>query len=356
MTLKLPVYLDLVLQDTLLTTSCSVVDYDLVCTINRSTSQKSKPVILNATRHFYLKKRLLTYKLDEDQTPIINPELNDFRRVKIQGAGSIPIETLLTLSCTSIQFEWLRDVLNLTNISSFRNISHVNFDSNGRFDRAAGYYQTVSLYPLKGLNLIVLEFTGPWFQDIIDSETQFFDFLTSFPNLQRLVADFDSETLSPGLLHTLFAKLPYLTEIGRLARVGRAFWRCFTNRTAAKAISKLEIGHLKCAYSHRIDANGDFLDLLAIGIRFAFPNLLDLKLYLGFQNIPSDKLLEICKGLKMGGANECRSTIRSICIYQMSGALSIRKQDWEYTSLVYGGGKTMKICLSDSQSLQVKFG
>jgi hypothetical protein len=137
-----------------------------------------------------------------------------------------------------------------------------------------------------------------------------------------------------------------------MARTGKSFWKQFP-KGALPHIRTLELGQVKYAYADRLDTEAEFLQFLALGVLWAFPNLRELHLHLAFQQVDPAVLLDIIKRLKEGtpGVQRC---LKRICIYQATDLFLVRDVAWRYVSLTHAGGHPVEIFVSGEKALDYK--
>ncbi|KAL5039400.1 hypothetical protein BDV3_002992 [Batrachochytrium dendrobatidis] len=196
----------------------------------------------------------------------------------------------------------LHDQINFDNISEFRYLKSIRMQSDGRLAHIRGIFRVSAITHFTSISATLTSLTldGPWFQNMIDYGAGLIQIFKQLTNLQKLVADFDAQTLTAQVLYDLFVSLPNLTEWATLGRIDQSFWRLF-RRGEASRLKRLTVGSRKYTFSRLLTGNTLFLRDLAFGILWAAPCLESLSLFLGYQSGTDMVLvLDIIKRLKEG--------------------------------------------------------
>lgn len=100
-------------------------------------------------------------------------------------------------------------------------------------------------------------------------------------------------------------------------------------------------------YSDRLDPSfvPDFFKYLALGVSWTFKKLNTLSIFLAYQQLDPELLLDICKSLKEDYAKN-EKTLKRINIFQATDLFLVQKMRWNYVSLTHAGGKPLEILIS----------
>ncbi|KAI8905567.1 hypothetical protein EDD86DRAFT_249143 [Gorgonomyces haynaldii] len=199
-------------------------------------------------------------------------------------------------------------------------------ESIGRFQHLEESYKTRWLEPIRQSKIQEIIFNGPFFQDIMDDQLLFYEFLMSL-DVQALVADFDCRKLGLDRLISLLRK-PGLRHVGRLGRFTTDLYKKVP-KFGCPHIQRLELGTTKYPYSHKL-YHATWLDQMGLGVLWLFPNLEHLDVHLGFQKVDVEHLLQMVIRIKQG--LEKKSTIRKICFYQTTDMNLIDDPRWQFTA------------------------
>lgn len=278
------------------------------------------------------------------------PFLFGFTHISFKEPSSIDFD-FIPDTCRALHLDTIQAEMDYSSLPSLQNITSLRIDTSGRFNNNEGYHRTRALAPIALLNLSVLILDGPWFQDLIDHGPRLLHLLKTLKTLTTLIADFDAhpKSLGPAGLHSLFSALPTLRHVGRLARVNKSFWKLF-KKGMHPQIKTIELGRIKSPYSWRLDPEPGFMQFLAFGVLWAFPNATIVKIHLGYQQVDPDVLLDICKQLKEGmeGGERARK-IGRIEFYQATDLFLVQDMRWNYVSLGRGDGFPLEIFISEER-------
>jgi hypothetical protein len=151
----------------------------------------------------------------------------------------------------------------------------------------------------------------------------------------------------------IFDILSNLKHIGRIAQIGKSFWRTF-QKGACPNITSIEVGQNKYQNSDMLDVakSPDFIQFLALGLSWTFPNLQTITIFLAHRQLDPEVLLEVFKDLKVKFCDGQK--LKRINVLQMTDISLIRDFMWTYLSLTHAGGRPIEIYVSSDAFLDTR--
>ena len=169
--------------------------------------------------------------------------------------------------------------------------------------------------------------------------------------MKTLILDIDCQRVKPQLVLKLL-NLPKLKHFGRLFNVDGTFWRLIP-RTYFKNITTIHIGRIQYPNSEPVIENPKFLPDLGFGIKWAFLNIKQINIYLGYARIDTDNLLQLLKLMKVGIPSNENKSITNVNFYQVFDWNLIDSRGWKYVSEQYCGYR-IKVTVNDGIEFDFK--
>ncbi|KAJ3367660.1 hypothetical protein HDU91_001227 [Kappamyces sp. JEL0680] len=266
----------------------------------------------------------------------------------------------LPASVQTISFERIHNSIDLGELPGVRSL---RLESDGRFLTQEGHFRHLCFQGLvqhQHLRHLILD--GPWLQSMIGYSAGVIQYIKTIKGLETLVMDLDMIKHGPDVMYSVFLSLPNLRRIGRLGRVDKRFWRLFPKH-GGRGIISVQVGTLKVPSTHLLDGNKNFFPDLAFGLLWAFPNLREVSIFVGFQGSDTDQLLDIVKQLKEGlplvykeyepsiRADPMLRKLEKVELLQVSDCDLLQPARWNYVASKHGGGRPIVIHATDDASV-----
>ena len=227
-------------------------------------------------------------------------------------------------------------------------LGELTLRSEGLFLGNEGYISTSKVVPALMPSLTKLELHGPFLNAMLNNPMSFLRETLNLKNLVSLLLDLDCQRIPLRLVLDLLS-LPKLENFGRLYNVDASFWR-MVPKVAFANIKTFHAGRIQYPNSEPFIESPNFLNDLGFGIKWAFPNIKNVYIYMGYSRVNTDVLLAVLKLLKFGIPSNSNKSITFVGLFQVFDWKNVDVRNWKYVAEQYCGYRT-RVFISDGKDM-----